>query len=135
MSLWSSIESFFSKVPAELETVTAGAATLNNYIGGVLGQAETVVSAASIFDPALGAMVSGGIAAVSEINSLIGEALAAPSPNATKVAGQIASATTQAVNLAVLVAPFYDVTAKLAAAVDTTAVTAAKSVASVAAFA
>jgi hypothetical protein len=131
MSLFATIESWFTGIEADINALLQGATTINNAAGVVLGQVESAAPIIALVDPPLAAAVTAGAAAAAALNTVIGQAITTLKANTTTapnldLPGQIAELTSHLVTLSVQTAPFINVVAKDAAAIDTNAVAAAK---------
>lgn len=128
MSLISFFENLFSDVETDLTKIEAGFATANNFIGVVLGQVQAADAIVTAVDPALGAAIAAGVAALKVLQSDIAAGVSSASSDATTLGNNLASLGAQAMTLSVQVAPFVNVVAKDVAAVDSAAVSAVQAV-------
>ena len=130
MSLFSTIESLFGRaetvVTTGLADIEAGAATVDNVVGVVLGQAQVVAGIVDGVDPPLGAQITAGVAAVTALRATVKAGLSEGAADLATLAKDVLQLGNQALTLAAKVAPFYQVAAKDVAAVDAAAVATVK---------
>jgi hypothetical protein len=130
MSIFTTIEGFFSKADTAITTgltdVKAGATTVDNFVGVVLGQAQIVGGIVVLVDPPLGVEIEAGVTALTALRATVKAAVATGSSDLTTLAKDVLTLGNEALTLAAQVAPFYSVAAKEASAVDTAAVAAVK---------
>jgi hypothetical protein len=130
MSLFSTISSFFTKsetvVTAAVADIEAGFKTADNLAGVVLGQAGIVGAGVMLVDPALGAEIEAGVAAITALKATLEAGFAAAEPAVATMGAQVMQLLAMVGTLGVQVAPFYTVVATEASAVSTAAVAVVK---------
>ena len=135
MSIFTTIEGFFSKADTAITTgladLKAGAETVDNFVGVVLGQAQVVAGVIALADPPLGAEVEAGVVALTALRATVKAAVNEGSSDLTTLGKDILTLGNEALTLASQVAPFYQVAAKEVSAVDTAAVAAVKALPSI----
>ncbi len=130
-AIFTDVENFLFGAAADVEAgfkaLEAGAAVVNNQVGTVLGQVQTVLAKASDFDPALVALIQTGVTALQEIQADVASGLqAAGADTVAAVTASIGNMNAQLTTLSAQVAPLYQVVANDASQVSADAVAAVK---------